>query len=143
MPRPAAASVFRLVLGVCPLLIALLWLVGVAKFRQYHLTPKEWAVVVACGTALHLLSRRTMRPRPLPPLPAGASPNALAALAGAILGFIAAVIGGFFEWVVEPSQPSEVSWFLRTTWHGACAFGASYCTFLLRLHQAPARPSKL
>jgi hypothetical protein len=139
MPRPRA-SLFRLVLGVCPLLIAFLWLVGVAKFRHYELTLQEWAVVVAAGFTLQLLSRRTLRPRPLPPLPERANPNVLAALAASVLAVLAAVVGGVLEWAIEPTRPSEVGWSLRTTWHAACAFGASYCTFLARLHQAPRRP---
>jgi hypothetical protein len=138
--RPRRTA-FQLVLGICPLLIALLWLVGVARFRAYELTGREWAAVVAVGFALHLLSRRALRPRPLPVLPATASPNALAALAASVLACIAAVVGGVLEWLVEPSRPSEVSWPLRTTWHAACAFGASYCTFLARLQQALARQS--
>ena len=136
------ANLFRLVLGVCPLLIALLWLVGVARFRGYDLTALEWAAVVASGFVLHVLMRRLRRPRPMPPLPPGASPNALAALAGAILAFVTAIVGGVFEWVIEPVRPTEVPWSLRTTWHAACAFAASYCTFLLRLHQALARQGK-
>jgi hypothetical protein len=133
------APLFVLVLGICPLLIALLWLVGVAKFRQYELSLREWSAIVAVGFVLHLLSRRALRPRPLPPLPETANPNALAALAASVLACIAAVVGGVLEWVVEPARPSEVSWPLRTTWHAACAFAASYCTFLGRLHQALAR----
>lgn len=124
----------RSLLGLCPVLIALLWLAGIAHFRHYELTGKEWAVVVGSAFMLHLLSKRAMRPRPLPPLPAGSSPGLLAALAGAIIGLLVAVIGGVLEWAIAPERPSETSWFLRTTWHAACAFGASYCAFLTRLH---------
>jgi hypothetical protein len=136
MPRPRA-NPFRLVLGICPVAVALLWLAGVARFRGYDLEPIEWAAVVAFAFVFHVLLRRLRRPRPLPPLPPGASPNALALLAATILAFVAAIVAGVFEWVVEPQQPTDVPWSLRTTWHAACAFAASYCSFLLRLQQAP------
>lgn len=129
-------NLLRALLGLSPVLIALLWLAGIARFRQYGLSGKEWAIIVGCAFMLHLLSRRALRPRPLPPLPAGTRPGTLAALAGAIIGLLAAVVGGVFEWAVEPMRPSETSWFLRTTWHAACSFGASYCAFLGRLHDA-------
>lgn len=132
-PRQRRPNALRALLGLSPVLIALLWLAGIARFRHYDLTGKEWAIVVGCGFMLHLLSKRALRPRPLPQLPAGASPGLLAALAGAIIGLLAGVVGGVFEWVVEPLRPSDTSWFLRTTWHAACSFGASYCAFLGRL----------
>lgn len=119
------------------MLVALLWLAGIARFRHYELSSKEWIVIVAAACMLQVLSKRSLRPRPLPPLPAGTNPSTLALLAGAIIGLCAAVVGGVFEWVVEPMRPSEVGWFLRTTWHAACSFGASYCAFLERLQRAP------
>jgi H+/Cl- antiporter ClcA len=135
--RRRGPDLLSLLLGLSPTLIALLWVAGVARFRHYDLSGREWAVVVAFALVLHLLSRRVLRPRPLPPLPPGSSPPAVALLAAAILGALAAVVGGVFEWVVEPLRPSDAGWALRTAWHGACAFGACYCAFLRRLSRAP------
>jgi len=120
-------------LAFSPTLIALLWVAGVARFRRFDLTGREWAVVVGCAFLLHVLSRRALRQRPLPPLPAGTSPTLVAVLAATLLAGLAAVVGGVFEAIVEPPQPSEASWLLRTTWHAACAFGGCYCAFLGRL----------
>jgi hypothetical protein len=134
--RPSGAGLGRALLRLSPTAILLLWLAGVARFRHYDLSVREWAVVVACAFALHVLSNRLLRPRPLGPLPAGSSPGTLAALAAAILALPVTLIAGVFEWVIEPVRPSEVSWFLRTLWHTACSFGASYCGFLGRLQRA-------
>ncbi len=130
-------SLLRLLLGLSPVLVALLWLAGVSRFRGYDLSAREWLVVVAAAFMLHILQRRLWRPRPLPPLPPGTNPAVLALLAAVVLGALATVVGGVFEWAVEPMRPSEVGWALRTLWHGACSFGASYCGFLARLQDRP------
>ncbi|MFY9344341.1 MAG: hypothetical protein WAT39_17750 [Planctomycetota bacterium] len=127
----------RLLLELCPIAIALLWVAGVARFRGYELTGKEWAVVAAGGFVLHLLVRRATPKRPLAALPAGTTPATIAALAAALLAVLAVAVGGIFEWVVEPIRPSAVSWGLRTSWHAGCVFGACYCAFLARLQTAP------
>jgi hypothetical protein len=124
---------FRRLLSLSPVLIGLLWIAGIAHFRQYALLPREWAVLAAAGFALHLISRRLRRQRPVPPLPEGVSPAALAALAASIIGTLGAIVGGVIEWTVQPYHPSETSLWLRAIWHGACGFGASYCAFLLRI----------
>ncbi len=129
-------------LGLCPLLVALLWLAGVARFRHYEMAPMEWAVVVAAGLALHLLKGRLLRPRPLPPLPAHATAGKLAALAALVIGGLAFVIGGVIEALAEPMRPTATPWLLRTSWHAACSFAASYCAFLQRLHSALAPPPR-
>ncbi len=131
------------ILAFSPTLIALLWVAGVARFRQFDLTGKEWAVVVGCAFLLHVLSRRALRQRPLPPLPPNTSPTMVAALAALLLAVVAAVVGGVFEALVDPAEPSEASWLLRTTWHAACAFGGCYCAFLGRLviTRRPAPPA--
>jgi hypothetical protein len=127
-------------LSLGPILVTLLWLAGVARFRHYHLQPIEWSAITASAFALHVLVQRFVPPRPLPPLPADTNPRTLAALAAAVLAVCAAILGGVLEAVVEPSHPSEVPWWLRTTWHAACTFGFGYCAFLRRLHHALARP---
>lgn len=136
MVRPRQHLFLRL-LRLCPVLVAILWVAGVARFRGYELTAKEWAVVVVGGFALHLVMNRAAPVRPMTPLPAGTSPRAVATLAATMLAGLAAVLGGVFEWVAAPPQPGATSWALRTTWHAACVFAASYCSFLLRLHVAP------
>lgn len=133
-------------LSLAPVLVALLWIAGIARFREYTLTTNEWAVVLASGFALHLLQKRALRPKPLPPLPPGANPAILALLAGVIVGALASVLGGALEAMLPPGMPDGTPWALRTLWHGACAFGASYCAFLGRLWdaigKAPGKPGR-
>ncbi len=124
------------VLGLCPALIAILWVAGVAHFRDFELEPVEWAVVVAAGFALQVLVRRTARPRPLPKLPPDTRPAPLAAIAALFLAILAGAVGGLVEWLVQDDFRSEVPWSLRTLWHAACAFGAGYCSFLRRVLRA-------
>ena len=126
-------------LSVAPVLVALLWLAGVARFRGYELTTNHWAVLLASAFALHLITKRALRPKPLPPLPAGANPAMLALLAGLIVGLLGSVVGGALEAALPPGTPDDTPWALRTTWHGACAFGGSYCAFLGRLWDALGR----
>ncbi|MCU0867579.1 MAG: hypothetical protein MUC36_27675 [Planctomycetes bacterium] len=141
-PLPPLPRWLDRTLALGPVLVALLWLAGIARFRHYPLQPIEWAAITASAFALHLLVQRFVRPRPLPPLPPHTNPRTLAALAAAVLAVCAAVLGGVLEAVVEPNRPSEVPWWLRTTWHAACTFGFGYCGFLRRLHQALARPGR-
>ena len=111
----------------------ILWVAGVAKFRDHALKPSEWLILVSGGFALHVLANRTWSRRPLPPLPEGARAMQLASLVAAIIAAMACVFGGIPEWVAQNYLPSEVPWGLRMLWHAACAFGASYCMFLQRL----------
>ena len=124
---------FQRVLAICPVLIAVLWIAGISRFRGYEMTGKEWAVVVAAAFALHALSRVAGQRRPLPQLPAGSNPVTVSLLAAAILAAIAAIVAAIFEAIVDGYQPSDVALAWRATWHAACAFGATYCTFLHRL----------
>ncbi|HZN39474.1 MAG TPA: hypothetical protein VFD82_11770 [Planctomycetota bacterium] len=132
---------FRRFLSLCPVLIGLSWIAGTVHFHQYALMPREWAVLAAAAFALHLMWLRLRRQRPVPPLPEGANPAALAALAASILGTLVAIFGGVMEWIVQPYLPSETSLWLRAIWHGACAFAASYCALLLPMTgtKAPAK----
>ncbi len=124
---------FRRILGICPVLIAVLWVAGIAHFRDYAFTPMEWAVLLASAFALHIISNRLRRPRPLPQLPEGANPIKMATLASLILAVLVAFAAGVLEWLAEPHLPTSTPWALRTLWHAACAFAASYCGLLLRL----------
>lgn len=124
-------------LQLLPVAIAILWLAGVAQFRDYQLSPLEWATLVVVAFTLRTLTIRFQRPRPLPPLPPGTNPTTLAILAAGIIGGLAALVGGTLEAIVETSQPTTTSWLLRTVWHGASAFAAGYCGFLHRLLTSP------
>ena len=118
-------------LGLVPLIIAVLWVAGVARFRGYELDPVQWVPLVALAFAMQVIGNR-MR-RPMPPMPQGARAVPLAALVATIVAVVAAVAGGLLEWFTPRYFPTQVSWGLRTLWHVACAFGASYCLFLRRL----------
>ncbi|GEM_PF-3494685 len=139
MPPPAAKPDVGLskpldrLLGLVPLAIAIIWVAGVARFRAYELEPLQWLLLVAFAFAMQVIGVRMRRQRPLPPMPSGARAVPLAALVATIVGAAAAVAGGALEWVAPRYFPTEVSWGLRTLWHVACAFGASYCLFLRRL----------
>ena len=54
-------------LSIAPVLVALLWIAGIARFRNYELTTNQWAVLLATAFALHLLQKRALRPKPLLP----------------------------------------------------------------------------
>lgn len=123
-------------LSLAPVLVALLWIAGIARFRDYALSTNEWAVLLASAFALHLLQKRALRPKPLPPLPPDANPAILALLAAVVVGLLASVFGGAAEAMLPPGTPDGTPWPLRTLWHGACAFAGSYCAFLGRLWDA-------
>ena len=120
-------------LGLCPLAIAVLWVAGVARFRDYELETVHWLTLVAFAFAMQVIGRRIWKARPLPPMPEGARAVPLAALVATIIAFVAAIVGGVLEWIAPRYFPTQVSWGLRTLWHVACAFGAAYCLFLQRL----------
>jgi hypothetical protein len=131
--RPLSRAAGHL-LALLPTAIAVLWVVGVARFREHELSAMEIAGLAAAGFALHAMTR-FRRPRPLPPLPAHTSPPALAAMAAGIVAALALLLGGTLEAAIPVAEPSS-PWWLRTLWHGACTFGATYCSFLHRLFVA-------
>jgi len=120
-------------LGIASLGIAILWVAGIARFRDHELKPVEWLMLIAGGFALQIITKRAWAHRPMPPLPEGARAMHLATLIAAIIAAMACVFGGILELVAQAYLPSEVPWGLRMLWHAACAFGASYCMFLQRL----------
>jgi len=99
----------RRMLSVCPVLIAVLWVAGVSRFRGYALTGPEWAVVVAAAFALHTLTAIAGRRRPMPQLPEGSNPVTVSLLAAAILGVVAAIVAAVFEAIVDEYRPSDVA----------------------------------
>ena len=131
---------FRVFLGLCPVLVALLWIAGIARIRDFEPQPIEWGALVAVAFTLHILTRRARRRRPMPAIPEGSNPIALAGFAAAIVAVIVTLFGGLFEWFLEPMRPSQVALPLRALWHGACAFAGFYCSFLLRLQETARRP---
>lgn len=124
------------VLAICPALVALLWIAGILRFRDVEIQPIEWVVLVAAGFTLQLLTKRAGMRRPLPQLPQNTNPVALTLFVSAILGAAVALFGALFEWFLEQYEPSKVPLALRALWHGACAFGAAYCSYLPRLSAA-------
>lgn len=137
MPAHAANRWFVRSLQIAPAGVAVLWLAGVAQFRGYEFSPLEWATLVALAFALRILTQRFGRPRPLPPLPPGSNPVTLSAVAALIIALLAALVGGALEAVIEPERPTDTPWLLRTAWHAASAFAASYCGFLGRMLAVP------
>ncbi len=135
--HPMSPRWFRRILSLCPTAIAVLWIAGIAHFRSYDLTSGEWAIVIAGAVGLAAIERNLRRGRPPPRLPPDSNPATVAALAAAIVGVMALVVGGVGETLAETMVPSETPWALRTTWHAACAFGSSYCLLLHRLGQNP------
>jgi hypothetical protein len=123
----------RRVLGLLPTLVAIGWVAGVARLRDYPMSGLEWAVVVAGAFALHAIGHRLAPIRPAPKLPEGTTPTAVAALAAAILAVLATLVGGLVEAWLVPATPDAPHWTVRTTWHAACTFAFCYCGFLHRL----------
>ena len=120
-------------LGLCPMLIAVLWWAGVMLFRGHELKPIEWLTLIAAGFATQVIMRRISPKRPLPALPEGARATRLAGLLALIVGVIASIIGLVLELASQNYAPSDVPLGLRMLWHGSCAAGATYCSFLRRL----------
>ena len=138
-PRAPAPPHTRL-LRALPAGIAVLWIAGVLQFREFDLGPLDFAVLLAAALALHAVLRQA-RPRPAPiDLPPGTSATTVALLAAVITGAMALVLGGLLESAV-PATTGATPWWLRTLWHGACAFAASYCRLLGRVRPAGARAS--
>jgi hypothetical protein len=138
--RPRQPVLVR-VLRTLPTGIAVLWIAGVAQFRDMQFTALDYAVLLAAAFALQVVMQRLRgRERPIV-LPKGANPTTVAFLAAAITGTLALVIGGALELATSSSDGAPVTpWWLRTLWHGACAFGASYCRILSRTQQMRVQP---
>lgn len=130
---------FRRIVDLLPTPIAVLWVVGIARFRDIELGTSEVLALLAAAFALRLLSNR-LRPTRRVVLPANVNPVFVATLGAALLGAVALLFGGAIEALLEWREPRpNTPWWLRTVWHGACAFAASYCRFLAR-QAAPGAP---
>src|SRR5262245_24628494 len=134
---PLQARILRLM----PPLIAALWIAGIANFRDFGFGPLDYLTLLAAALALQLvLARMRGGQRPIA-LPAHSNPATIALLAAAMTAVLAFVLGGIVESIV-PAEPGHdlPPWALRTVWHAACAFGASYCRILSRLLPSPSSP---
>ena len=132
-PRKLKAD-FRLrMLRIVPSFIAMLWVVGVAQFRGWPMGPIDYAALFALMLALQAIRRRA-RPNERPiDLGTIQNPNLIAAVVGAIALVFALLLGGLFEAFAMQGERVDAPWWLRTVWHGACAFASSYCGFLARI----------
>lgn len=131
---PAPRRLLYRVLRILPIAIAALWIAGIAQFRNLGFRPIDYGAVLAAAFALHIVLGRTQRRRAPIVLPEGSNPAVVAVLAGLITGLIGLVLGGIAEQLAPtPTNADLPPWWLRTLWHGACAFAASYCRFLCRL----------
>lgn len=141
--QPVRAPVWQArLLRALPLAIAVLWIAGIASFRDLGLRPTDYGVLLAAAFALQIVLGRADGKRPPLRLPERSNPAVIAVLAATITGMLAMLVGGIAEALApQPTAPNAPSWPLRAMWHGACAFGASYCRFLARLlPRVPARP---
>ncbi len=132
-PRKMKAD-FRLrMLRIVPSFVATLWVLGVMQFRGLPMGPIDYAALFAFGLALQAIRRRA-RPNERPiDLGAIENDNLIAAVVGAIALVFALLLGGLFEAFAMQGERVDAPWWLRTVWHGACAFASSYCGFLARI----------
>lgn len=134
---PARRHPFTRLLQLLPAPIAALWVLGIARFRGWQLDVMQSLGIVALAFALFLLLRRARPERPPAPLPPGTNPRIVATLAAAFIGIVGLLVGGLVEYVVEQGYAlQDVPWWLRTVWHAACAFAASWCRLLARYSPA-------
>jgi len=134
--EPARANWADHLLRLCPILIAMVWIAGVASFRDFAMQPLHWAIAAAAGFATLVVLRRLMLRQPTPKLPEGASVVKVSAWIALVFALITFVVGGIVEVAAQQRFPSDTPWGLRTLWHGACAYGGAYCVFLQRLLRA-------
>jgi len=132
-PRKMKAD-FRLrMLRIVPSFVTTLWVLVVVQFRGLPVGPIDYAAVFALMLALQAIRRRA-RPNERPiDLGAIQNPNLIAAVVGAIALVFALLLGGLFEAFAMQGERVDAPWWLRTVWHGACAFASSYCGFLARI----------
>ncbi len=132
-PRKMKADLRLRMLRIVPSFVATLWVLGVAQFRGWPMGPIDYAALFALMLALQAIRRRA-RPNERPiDLGAIQNPNLIAAVVGAIALVFALLLGGLFEAFAMQGERVDAPWWLRTVWHGACAFASSYCGFLARI----------
>lgn len=129
---------FRRLLAPCPMAVLLLWIAGVARFREYRIAGREWLFLAVAALGLDAAARGVRRSA-RPPVVETSHAATVSAVAAAVVGVAALLGGGLLEFVVERIRPTASSLPLRALWHGACAFAFTYCTLLLRLTAEPPR----
>ena len=132
-PRKMKADFGLRMLRIVPSFVTTLWVLVVVQFRGLPVGPIDYAAVFALMLALQAIRRRA-RPNERPiDLGAIQNPNLIAAVVGAIALVFALLLGGLFEAFAMQGERVDAPWWLRTVWHGACAFASSYCGFLARI----------
>lgn len=130
-------------------LVPAIWIVGVAEFRRWPLGPVDYAAMFAFLLALQTIRRRARPDGRKLDLGQLTNPALVAAFVGGITGAMALLLGGLFEAFARQPEPEHAAWWLRTTWHGACAFASAYVGFFARIEasrlaqgkQAPGEPN--
>ena len=134
--------VARRIVRQLPLLIAALWIVGIMRFRHIELEPMQYAALFAAAIALQILFGRMRGAGQRIELPPDQNPRTVLLLASTLNGVLALVLGGVPEaFMTGGDPPVTTPWYLRTIWHGGCAFAAAYCRLLARLEQPPPNDS--
>lgn len=133
----APRATWRLrILRLSQSLVPAIWIIGLAEFRRWPMGPVDYAAIVALLLALQTIRRR-MRPNErtldLGPL---TRPSLVATFVGMIAGSMALLLGGLFEAFAKQPDAPHASWWLRTLWHGACAFASAYTGFFARIEAA-------
>lgn len=121
------------VLRLSQSLVPAVWIVGVAEFRRWPMGPVDYATLVALLLALQTIRRRLRPNERTIDLGQLTRPGLVAAFVGLIAGTMALLLGGLFEAFAKQPEPEHASWWLRTLWHGACAFSSAYTGFFARI----------
>ncbi len=110
-------------------LVPAIWIVGLAEFRRWPMGPVDYAAIVALLLALQTIRRRMRPEKRATELGQLTNPGLVAAVVGGIAATMALLLGGLLEAFAAP----HASWWLRTLWHGACAFASAYTGFFARI----------
>jgi hypothetical protein len=123
----------RRVLWGAPVAIFVLWLAGIASYRAWSIPAGQHVVLLTLLLSAKLVCGWVLPARPRFVLPMGRNLLSLTLQVGIITAVVGLILGGIVEAGVPHSDPGYgTPWLLRTFWHGACAFGASYASFLGR-----------
>ena len=114
-------------------LVPAIWIVGLAEFRRWPMGPVDYAAIVALLLALQTIRRRMRPEKRATELGQLTNPGLVAAVVGGIAATMALLLGGLFEAFAKQPDAPHASWWLRTLWHGACAFASAYTGFFARI----------
>jgi hypothetical protein len=110
-----------------------LWIAGVAEFRRWPMGPVDYATIFVLLLALQTIRRRLRPQAQNVDFGKLKNPSLVAVLVGGITAAMALLLGGLFEAFARQPGPEHAPWWLRTGWHGACAFAISYFGFFARI----------